>query len=166
MQDGSQAEPQKVSNSVAESGAAIAKIGTASDANPSLHAEKDDAPLHLLVWTIERDRYGVRGRALCTMMEVVEADAADLCQGVKGYVLNAPNGETVVVEARTGGLVGYTLETVSDGIRDMPISELLKQIDSGKKEFDRMKQVELSNAMFWAELKMSDEDQPSITEYV
>src|SRR5512139_2546085 len=131
----------------------------------AVNAEIAEAPQHLLVWMIERDRYGVRGRALCTTVELCESEAVELCDEIRGYVLNAPNGETVVVEARTGGLIGYSLETVQDGVRDMPSSDLIKQIDSGKKEFDRMQQLELSNASFWRALKMSDEEPSSITEY-
>lgn len=118
--------------------------------------EAIEPPFNLTIWMIERDRFGVRGRALCTDIEVCAAEAVTLCKEVSGYVLNTPNGETVVVEARSGGLVGHTLETVLDGIRDMPASELIKQIDTGKKEFNRMRQLSLSNAEFWAALKMGD----------
>lgn len=165
IHDSSLGESQKISNNILEKeGAAeivLPTLETDSGGSPTINNE----PQHLLVWTIERDRYGVRGRALCTTVEVDAANVVDLCQGVQGYILNTPNGETVVIEARTGGLVGYTLETVWDGIRDMPSSELIKQLDSGKREFDRMKQLELSNALFWHALKMSDEDQSSIKEY-
>jgi hypothetical protein len=162
-QRGAQIEPQQLADNIEEKETKI--VPSSLDTGAATNLEINNEPLHLLVWTVERDRYGVRGRALCTTVEVHEGDAVYLCQGVQGYVLNSPNGETVVIEARTGGLVGYTLETVLDGIRDMPISELVKQIDSGKKEFDRMRQLELSNAMFWRALKMSDEDQSSIAEY-
>lgn len=124
-----------------------------------------DEPQSLLVWMIERDRYGVRGRALCTKIEVYQTDAVDLCEEIQGYVLNAPNGETVVVEGRTGGLVGHSLETVLDGIRDMSYSDLARQLDSAKKEFDRMSQEELAPAMFWVALKMGDEDTSSTIGY-
>lgn len=119
-------------------------------------AEAIEAPLNLTIWMIERDRFGVRGRALCTDIEVYASEAVTLCANVSGYVLHTPNGETVVVEARSGGLVGHTLETVLDGIRDMPSSELVRQIDTGKKEFNRMKQQVLSNAEFWAAIRMGD----------
>ncbi|HEU0188131.1 MAG TPA: hypothetical protein VFR06_09595 [Gallionellaceae bacterium] len=113
-----------------------------------------EAPVTLTIWMIERDRYGVRGRALCTDMEVYESEAVRLCEDVMGYVLNTPSGETVVVEARSGGLVGNSLESVLDGVRDMPSSELIRQIDTNRKEFNRMKQMALPNAEFWAALKM------------
>lgn len=125
-------------------------------------AEAIEAPFILTIWMIERDRYGVRGRALCTDIEVHASDAVTLCDGVSGYVLNTPNGENVVVEARSGGLVGHSLEAVLDGIRDMPSSELIKQIDTGKKEFNRMTQLALSNAEFWATLKMGDAEAESL----
>lgn len=133
--------------------------------DPPVSAVTSEEAKNLLVWMIERDRYGVRGRALCTMLEVYESDAVDLCEGIQGYVLNTPNGESVVVEGRSGGLVGYSLEAVLDGIRDMSRNDLIRQIDSAKKEFDRMQQQELSTAMFWAALKMSDEEQPPATEF-
>lgn len=122
----------------------------------SAAVEVIEPPLNLTIWMIERDRFGVRGRALSTEIEVYASEAVPLCEDVNGYVLNTPNGETVVVEARTGGLVGHTLETVLDGIRDMPSSDLIKQIDTGKKEFNRMQQLSLPNAEFWAAIKMGD----------
>jgi hypothetical protein len=124
-----------------------------------------EAPLTLTIWMIERDRFGVRGRALCTDIEVYASDAVTLCDGVSGYILNTPNGETVVVEARSGGLVGHSLETVLDGIRDMPSSELIRQIDAGKKEFNRMKPLILPDAVFWAALKMGEAEVESGQEY-
>ena len=131
---------------------ALGKVG--SPVNDKIRSESQS----LLIWMIERDRYGVRGRALCTNIEVCEFDAVNLCEGIQGYVLNTPSGETVVIESRTGGLVGYSLEMVLDGIRDVPHSDLIRQIDSSKKEFDRMSQEELPNAMFWAALRLGDED--------
>lgn len=158
QQEPAQAAKQKHPTDIAQSPAAVpldSPVGSVTDEE----AKK------LLVWMIERDRYGVRGRALCTMLEVYASDAVDLCEGIQGYVLNAPNGESVVVEGRSGGLVGYSLETVLDGIRDMSHSDLIRQIDSARKEFDRMQQQELSTAMFWAALKMSDEEPPPATEF-
>jgi hypothetical protein len=128
-------------------------------------AETVEAPLNLTIWMIERDRFGVRGRALCTDIEVYASEAVTLCDGVNGYILNTPNGETVVVEARSGGLVGHSLETVLDGIRDMPSSELIRQIDAGKKEFNRMKPLVLPDAVFWAALKMGETELESGQEY-
>lgn len=120
------------------------------------YAEEMELPLNLTIWMIERDRFGVRGRALCTDIEVYASEAVILCEDVSGYILSTPNGETVVVEGRSGGLVGHSLETVLDGIRDMPSSELIKQIDTGKKEFNRIQQQSLPNSEFWAALKMGD----------
>lgn len=115
-----------------------------------------EAPVALTIWMIERDRYGVRGRALCTDVEVYESEAVRLCESVMGYVLNTPSGESVVVEARSGGLVGNSLESVLDGVRDMPSSELIRQIDANRKEFNRMKHQALPNAEFWAALRMGE----------
>lgn len=125
-------------------------------------AEATEVPLELTIWMIERDRYGVRGRALCTDIEVYASEAVVLCDGVSGYVVGTPNGETVVVEARSGGLVGHSVEAVLDGIRDMPTSELIRQIDAGRKEFNRMTQLALSNEEFWATLKMGDAETESV----
>lgn len=115
-----------------------------------------EVPVVLTIWMIERDRYGVRGRALCTDVEVYESEAVRLCDSVMGYVLNTPSGESVVVEARSGGLVGNSLESVLDGVRDMPSSELIRQIDTNRKEFNRMKHQALPNAEFWAALRMGE----------
>lgn len=117
-----------------------------------------EAPITLTIWMIERDRYGVRGRALCTEVAVYESEAVRLCEDVMGYVLNAPSGETVVVEARSGGLVGNSLESVLDSVRDMPSSELIRQIDTNRKEFNRMKPLALPNAEFWVALKMGESE--------
>lgn len=117
-----------------------------------------EQPERLTIWMIERDRYGVRGRALSTEVEVYPSEAVQLCDGVAGYLLNTPNGESVVVEARSGGLVGSSLESVLDGVRDMPSTELIRQIDTNRKEFNRMKSQHLNSAEFWAALRMDDGD--------
>lgn len=159
----SREEAQQLPAQAAKQEAALSPAAVQLD--PPVSAATGEEAKNLLVWMIERDRYGVRGRALCTMLEVYESDAVNLCEGIQGYVLNTPNGESVVVEGRSGGLVGYSLETVLDGIRDMSISDLIRQIDSAKKEFERMQQQELSTAMFWAALKMGDEEQPPASEF-
>lgn len=121
-----------------------------------------EQPEILTIWMIERDRYGVRGRALSTEIEVYPSEAVRLCDGVAGYVLNTPNGESVVVEARSGGLVGNSLESVLDGVRDMPSSELIRQIDTNRKEFNRMKSQHLNSAEFWVALRMDGEAGPEV----
>ena len=133
-----------------------AQGAVAQPAAASVPATTVEAPVALTIWMIERDRYGVRGRALCTDVEVYESEAVRLCESVMGYVLNTPSGETVVVEARSGGLVGNSLESVLDGVRDMPSSELIRQIDTNRKEFNRMKHQALPNAEFWAALRMGE----------
>ncbi|HEY6093803.1 MAG TPA: hypothetical protein VIU93_02510 [Gallionellaceae bacterium] len=133
-----------------------AQGGASQPLTESVPAMAAETPVPLTIWMIERDRYGVRGRALCTDVEVYASEAVHLCESVMGYVLNTPSGETVVVEARSGGLVGNSLESVLDGVRDTPSSELIRQIDSNRKEFNRMKHAALPNAEFWAALRMGD----------
>jgi len=114
-------------------------------------------PVTLSIWTIERNRY-TAARALCTEVEVFPSAAISLCEDIKGYVLDTPNGENVVVEARTGSLVGHSLEVVKDGIREMTRAQLNNQLDTGKKEFSRMKKQALSNEAFWKAIKMGSSD--------
>lgn len=116
-----------------------------------------ESPVMLAIWTIERNRYAA-ARALCTAVEVLPSDAIVLCEDINGYVLDTPSGESVVVEARTGSLVGHSLEVVKDGIREMTRSQLNSQLDTGKKEFNRMKRQELSNDEFWKAIKMGSSD--------
>jgi len=86
----------------------------------------------LPIWTVERNRYAA-ARALCTEIEVLPSHAIPLCEDINGYVLDTPSGESVVVEARTGSLVGHSLEVVKDGIREMTRAQLNSQLDTGKK---------------------------------
>ena len=116
-----------------------------------------ELPLTLSIWTIERNRY-VAARALYTEIEVFQSNAIVLCEDIYGYVLDTPSGESVVVEARTGSLVGHSLEVVRDGIREMTRVQLNNQLDTGKKEFDRMKKHDLSNDEFWKSIKMGSSD--------
>lgn len=116
-----------------------------------------EMPLTLSIWTIERSRYAT-ARALCTEVEVYPSEAIALCEDIKGYVLDTPNGESVVVEARTGSLVGHSLEVVKDGIREMTRAQLNSQLDTGKKEFGRMNKLEMSNDDFWQAIKMGNSD--------
>ena len=116
-----------------------------------------EVPVTLSIWTIERNRYAA-ARALCTEVEVFPSAAITLCEDINGYVLDTPSGESVVVEARTGSLVGHSLEIVKDGIREMTRAQLNSQLDTGKKEFSRMKKQELSNEEFWKAIKMGSSD--------
>jgi hypothetical protein len=116
-----------------------------------------ESPVMLEIWTVERSRYSA-ARALCTEVEVYPSEAITLCEDIKGYVFDTPSGESVVVEARTGSLVGHTLEVVKDGIREMTRVQLNSQLDTGKKEFNRMKKQPLSNDEFWKAIKMGSND--------
>jgi hypothetical protein len=131
-----------------------AEAGRAKVAAKTLEKEKESAaPLILTIWTIERNRYAA-SRALCTDIEVYPTDAVSLCEDIKGYVIDTPSGESVVIEARTGSLVGHTLEVVRDGVREMSKTQLNAQLDTAKKEFNRMSKQELSNDEFWKAIKM------------
>lgn len=121
-------------------------------------------PLTLSIWTIERSRYAA-ARALCTDVEVFPSEAITLCEDIYGYVLDTPSGENVVVEARTGSLVGHSLEVVKDGIREMTRAQLNSQLDTGKKEFARMKKLEMSNDDFWQAIKMGSSDLEIVQDY-
>lgn len=116
-----------------------------------------ESPVILTIWTIERNRYAAP-RALSTEVEVYPSAAITLCEDISCYVLGTPNGETVVVEARTGGLVGHTLEVVKDGIREMSKAQLNNQLDTAKKEFNRMKKQDMPNDEFWKAIKMGNEE--------
>lgn len=111
------------------------------------------AVVRLSIWTIERNRY-TASRALCTDIDVYPAEAVTLCEDIKGYVIDTPSGESVVIEARTGSLVGHTLEVVRDGVREMTKAQLNLQLDTARKEFNRMNKNELSNDEFWKAIKM------------
>ncbi|HQS58543.1 MAG: hypothetical protein B7Y56_11820 [Gallionellales bacterium 35-53-114] len=112
-----------------------------------------EVPLALTIWTIERNRYAP-ARALCTDIEVYPSEALLLHEEINGYVIDTPSGESVVIEARTGSLVGHSLEVVRDGVREMTKAQLNAQLDSARKEFNRMKKQELSNEEFWLAIKM------------
>jgi len=131
-------------------------------ADTSPHVDKQNAaevevPVFLTIWTIERSRTAP-SRALCTEIEVYPSAATALCEDLTGYVVGTPNGETVVIEARTGGLVGHSLEVVLDGIREMSKAQLNSQLDTARKEFNRMKKVEMTNDEFWRAIKMGGEE--------
>jgi hypothetical protein len=136
--------------------AALQAAGKSSEDKAEFKIETE-LPVTLSIWTIERNRYAA-ARALCTEVEVFPSAAISLCEDINGYVLDTPNGESVVVEARTGSLVGHSLEIVKDGIREMTRAQLNNQLDTGKKEFSRMKKQELSNEEFWKAIKMGSSD--------
>jgi len=117
-------------------------------------AERDaEQAAALTIWTIERSRFSA-ARAFCTDVEVYPSGAVALHEDIKGYVFDTPSGESVVVEARTGSLVGHSLEVVRDGVREMTKVQLNSQLDTARREFNRMKKHELSNDDFWKAIKM------------
>lgn len=121
--------------------------------NAKLESAEVETPVSLTIWTIERNRYAA-ARALCTDIEVYPSTSVAMCEDIMGYVLDTPSGESVVIEARTGSLVGHSLEVVRDGVRDMTKIQLNAQLDTARKEFNRMNKVEMSNEDFWAAIKM------------
>ena len=123
-----------------------------------------ETALNLTIWIIERTRYSA-ARALCTDVSVYPSVAVSLCEEIKGYVLDTPNGECVVVEARTGSLVGHTLEVVRDGVREMTMLQLNNQLDTARKEFNRMSKHELSNDEFWKAIKMGGDEIEVVQDY-
>jgi hypothetical protein len=136
--------------------ATVAAVATTGQEEKDQKAEIE-LPVSLTIWTIERKRYA-SARALCTDIEVYPSTAVDLCEGIQAYLLGTPNGESVVVEAKTGGLIGHALEVVLDGIREMTPNQLLHQIDTAKKEFNRMKKQEMPNDEFWKSIQMGTEE--------
>ena len=139
---------------------AVTQVATVEPVNARSEQESElvaEAPIRLTIWTIERNRYAP-ARALCTDIEVLFSAATPLCEDINGYVLDTPSGESVVIEARTGTLVGHSLEVVRDGVREMSKVQLNNQLDTGKKEFNRMKKIEMSNDEFWKAIKMGSED--------
>ncbi len=128
-------------------------LGDESAKQVSARVIEPETPIILTIWTIEHNRY-TAARALCTDVEIFSSEAISLCENINGYVLDTPNGENVVVEARTGSLVGHSLEVVRDGVREMSKGQLNTQLDTARKEFNRMKKFELSNDEFWKAIKM------------
>lgn len=126
-------------------------------AKPVEDETASEAPLTLTIWTIARSRYAA-SRALCTEIEVYPSAAVALCDDIVGYVIDTPSGESVVIEARTGSLVGHALEVVRDGVREMTKSQLNTQLDTAKKEFNRMHKQALSNDEFWKTIKMGSSE--------
>lgn len=126
---------------------------TAELKNAKVENVEVETPVSLTIWTIERNRYAAP-RALCTDIEVYPSTSVAMCEDIMGYVLDTPSGENVVIEARTGSLVGHSLEVVRDGVSEMTKSQLNAQLDTARKEFNRMNKVEMSNEEFWAALKM------------
>ena len=140
----------------------VAVADTAQQASVSVM--ETETPVMLTIWTIERNRY-TAARALCTDIEVYSSQALALCEDISGYVLDTPNGESVVIEARTGSLVGHSLEVVRDGVREMTKSQLNAQLDTAKKEFNRMNKLALSNDEFWKAIKMGSSEIEVVQDY-
>ena len=140
----------------------VAVADTAQQASVSVM--ETETPVMLTIWTIERNRY-TPARALCTDIEVYSSQAIALCEDITGYVFDTPNGESVVIEARTGSLVGHSLEVVRDGVREMTKSQLNAQLDTAKKEFNRMNKLALSNDEFWKAIKMGSSEIEVVQDY-
>ncbi len=123
----------------------------------SVPVMETETPVMLTIWIIERNRY-TPARALCTDIEVYPSQAIALCEDISAYVFDTQNGENVVIEARIGSLVGHSLEVVRDGVREMTKSQLNAQLDTAKKEFNRMNKLALSNDEFWKAIKMGSSE--------
>ena len=79
--------------------------------NAKVESAEVESPETLTIWTIERNRYAA-ARALCTNIEVYPSTSVAMCEDIMGYVFDTPNGESVVIEARTGSLYFETGLTV------------------------------------------------------
>lgn len=138
--------------------AAVDSNPSAKSIEPETESERAvEVAVKLTIWTIERNRYAA-SRALCTDIEVYPSHAVELCDDINGYVIDTPNGESVVIEARTGSLVGHSLEVVRDGVREVSKTQLNAQLDTARKEFNRMNKQTLSNDEFWKAIKMGSSE--------
>ncbi len=118
----------------------------------------------LTIWTIERSRTS-SPRALCTDIEIFPSQAVELHEGIMGYVLDTPNGETVVIEADTGSLVGQSLDHVRDSVRELSKADLKQQLDTARREFNRLKKTELDNDEFWQAIRMGGTDADVVQDF-
>ena len=58
----------------------------------------------------------------------------DLGQGYKGYLLTSPRGETMVVEAISGGTVGPDIDSVRNDVLNSDAQIMDKQVQSARLE--------------------------------
>ena len=79
--------------------------------------------------------------------EVVASGLLNLGGGYKGYVVKAPNGETRVVEATSGAIVGLTLAEVMDDIREASPEVMRTQIANARERAKKADTVD--EAEFW-----------------
>lgn len=82
-----------------------------------------------------------------------EAEVADVeydfGQGFRGYLVHAPNGQTAVVEKRSGAIVGWSLDEVRRDIKeaksiDMMGEQVIAAVEQSK-QADKISEKE-----FWA----------------
>lgn len=127
-------------------------------------AEAAETTETLTIWTIERSRLATP-HALCTEIEVLPSAAVPIHEDIMGYVFDTPSGDSVVIEAATGSLVGQSLDHVRDSVRELSRAELKQQLDTARREFNRLKKTELDNDAFWKAIRMGGADADVVQDF-
>ena len=107
------------------------------------------------IWTSDYNPFilggDVHAPAMCEIE--VKGSLVPLGKGMKGYLITAPDGSTVVAESTTGALIGPTLEEVREDIKATSLRIVKEQMKDAKYRAD--KAVMTSPEKFWAKMKRS-----------
>jgi hypothetical protein len=81
----------------------------------------------------------------------VDGSSIDLGRGFKGYLVKTPAGGTVVAEAKSGGIVGQSLDQVLIDVREANLSVMRKQVREAVETSKRA--TKLPPDQFWKHVK-------------
>lgn len=104
--------------------------------------------MKLKIWTRAYRPFILGGNCHYQLSTTVEVDkAVSLGKGFKGHIVTAPNGETLIAEATSGGLVGPDLKSVRKDVKEGPKEVMVEQIAEGVKLREKSEEVEPEK--FW-----------------
>jgi len=84
----------------------------------------------MIAWTMVYNAFTMGGSVWRPSgFEFKEGDAVHLGKGFYGYVLESPNGKTIVVEKQSGAIVGNSLEEVVSDIAEAEFETMQKQVE-------------------------------------
>ena len=101
----------------------------------------------MIVWTYFKDSFSLGNNYVPTGFKTELNNIVYLCAGYCGYLLETPDKHTLIVEARSGAIVGDIVSGVMSDIAKSDINYIEKQVKEAVEESKKVKII--SEQEFW-----------------
>lgn len=118
----------------------------------------------MFIWTHMYNAFIIGGNTWQpTRCEIPTPDERhDLGKGFFGYVITTPSGKTRVIEERSGGIIGDSLERVRKDISEGDVPTMERQVTESRRLMENARTI--SPGEFWRAYDKAEPGEPPIVE--